>query len=382
MTKVTVLGAGNAGHAIAFDMTLNNGCEVMLFEHPKFAKTLDGIKQKGGIEAVAELKTEAGSSKAAMSGFAKIAGLTTDPKEAMNFADIVMMMVPAFGQEAIFELVMPHLRDGQLFVLMPGNFGSLIFNKMMRDAKINKKVTFVEATSIPYAVRIIGPGTIYLLGVKTAVSAGALPAAEINNVVNKLKGVLSLKIIPLANVLEAGLSNGNMIVHTPTSTLNMGLAESTGGKGQFYRDGVSPTVAKVLEAVDAERLAVGKAFGLKLMSFVEIINNFYSLNVSSIRQFVVETPYHNNVPNDFPKGPQERYITEDCPYVCVPVNALGKLAGIEMPATEAIITIDGLYNDTNYFQTGRSMDKMGLAGMSVKDIIAYMQTGEKKSVRA
>ena len=377
MAKVTVLGAGNAGHAIAFDMTLNKGCEVKLFEHPKFAKTLDGIKQRGGIEAVTELKTDAGTSKAAMSGFVKIAGLTTDPKEAMDWADIVMMMVPAFGQEAIFELVMPHLRDGQLFVLMPGNFGSLIFTKMMRDAKINKKVTFVEATSIPYAVRIIGPGTIYILGVKTAFSAGALPAKEINNAIKILGEALTLKIIPLANVLDAGLSNGNMIVHTPTATLNMGLAESTGGKGQFYRDGISPTVAKVLEAVDAERLAVGQAFGLKLMSFVEIINSFYSLNVSSIRQFVVETPYHNNVPNDFPKGPQERYITEDCPYVCVPVEALGKLAGVKMPATEAIITIDGIYNGTDYFAAGRSLEKMGLAGMNVKDILAYLKTGER-----
>lgn len=375
MARVTVLGAGNAGHAIAFDMTLNKGCEVMLFEHPKFAKTLDGIKQRGGIEAVPELKTEAGKSKAAMSGFIKIAGLTTDPKEAMDFADIVMMMVPAFGQETIFELVLPHLRDGQTFVLMPGNFGSLIFRQMMRKAKINKQVTFVEATSIPYAVRIIGPGTIYMLGVKTAFSAGALPSKEIGNAIKKLNTALTLKIIPLANVLEAGMSNANMIIHVPTSTLNMGLAESTGGKGQFYRDGISPTVAKVLEKMDQERLAVGQAFGLKLMSFVEIANKFYDLNVKSIRQFVVETPYHNNVPDDFPKGPKDRYITEDCPAELVPVSALGRLAGTPCPTMEAIITIDNVYNDADYFTEGRSLEKMGLTGMSVQEIMAFAENG-------
>lgn len=369
--KVTILGAGNAGHAIAFDVSLNGG-EVMLFEHPQFARNLEGIRQKGGIEAVKSLHKEGKESPAALSGFARIAGLTTDAREAMEFADVVVMLVPGFAQEPIFRLVLPHLKEGQIFVVLPGNFASLIFKKMMKEAGVDRRVTFVEGASIPYAVRVIGPGQIYMLGKKDAFQIGALPGEEIGRAAESLKDVLLLKILPQQNVLETGFSNANMIIHTPTATLNMGLAESTGGKGQFYRDGVSPTVAKVLEKMDQERLAIGKAYGLKLLNFVETVNDFYSLDMKSIRDFVVRTPIHNNVPDDFPSSPRDRYISEDCPFVCVPVHAFGRLAGIPCPVIESIITIDCVYNDTDYFHEGRNLEKMGLSGMTREQVLSQI----------
>lgn len=370
--KVTILGAGNAGHAAAFEISLN-GTEVMLFEHPNFAKSLEGIRQKGGIEAVKELATEGKVVPAVLSGFAKIANLTTDAKVAMDFSDIVLLMVPEFAHEAIFKMIMPYLADGHLILTQPGNFASLFFKKWMREAGIKKKVTFVDATSIPYAVRVIAPGTIYIEGKKSAYSAGAWPAQEINRAIDRLKDVLFLKVIPLQNVLEAGFSNVNMIIHVATAALGMGPMESRQGKIQFYAEGCSDSVAKVLEKEDQERLAVGKAYGLSLMPFIEIVNRFYNLDMTSIRDFVKNTPIHNRMPNDSPKSPKERYITEDCPSGLVPVYHFGKLAGIECPAMEAIIRICNIYNDINFFETGLTPEKLGLGGKSVKEILEYLE---------
>ena len=66
---------------------------------------------------------------------------------------------------------------------------------MMEKAGINKKITFVDTTTIPYAVRVIGPGKIYIEGKKTSLSAASLPAAEINTALDKVKDVLFLKVI-------------------------------------------------------------------------------------------------------------------------------------------------------------------------------------------
>jgi opine dehydrogenase len=374
MAKVTILGAGNAGHAFAYDIAKSGG-KVMLFEHPDFAKSLKGIKEKGGIEAVPELPSEAGGAKAFMSGFAKVTMVTTDPKEAMNFSDIVIMCVPAFGQETIFKLIMPHLRDGMVLCILPGNFASLIFSKMMREAGIDVKVTFVEASSIPYAVRVIGPGQIYMLAKKTELSIGVFPSAMTKKTAEKLKEVLLLKLELDDNIFAAAMNNGNIIIHVPTATLGMGPMESRQGKIQFYAEGASDTVCKVLEAMDRERLAVGAAYGLKLPTFVEIVNTFYSLNMKSIRDFSKNSPYHNLVPNDSPKSPKERYISEDCPFACVPIYFLGKLAGVDVSTFEAIIHIDGIYNDTNYFEEGRNLKKLGLYGMKTRDIQSYLETG-------
>jgi opine dehydrogenase len=370
--KVTVLGAGNAGHAAAFEISLN-GSEVMLFEHPDFSKSLDGIKQKGGIEAVTELTTEGRVVPAALSGFASIAGLTTDPGQAMDFSDVIVMFVPQFAQETIFELVMPHLRDGQVFAILPGNFGSIIFRKMMKEADISKEVTFVETTSIPYAVRVISPGTVYIEGKKAALSAASLPASEINNAISALRGVLFLEVTPLENVLEVWLSNPNMIMHVATATLGMGPMESRRGKIQFYAEGCSPSVAKVLEKEDEERLAVGRAYGLKLMSFLEMVNSFYGLNAKSIRDFAENTPIHNRMPNDSPKSPGERYISEDCPCGLVPVFEFGKAAGVPCPTMEAIIRIDNIFNNVDYFKTGITLEKLGLAGKTSEQILDILR---------
>ncbi|MDP8262001.1 MAG: NAD/NADP octopine/nopaline dehydrogenase family protein [Candidatus Ancaeobacter aquaticus] len=369
--KITILGAGNGGHAIAFDTALN-GAEVMLFEHPNFTKNLDGIREKGGIEAVDALHEEGIDVPAALSGFVKIAGLTSDPKEAMDFADVIVMVVPSFAQATIFEMVMPHLRDGQTFVILPGNFASLLFKKMMAESGISANVTFAETVSIPYAVRIIGPGQIFIMGKKTAFSLASLPGSAINDVCQTLKDVLLLKLIPLANVIEAGFSNPNMIIHVPTATLNMGAMESREGKIQFYREGASDTVSKVLEKMDSERVEIGAALGLKLITFYEAVNTFYSLDMKSIRDFTLNTPIHNNMPNDSPKSPKERYITEDCPFLLVPVHEFAQLVNVPCPAIESIIKIDNIYNDTDYFKVGRTLDVIGLKGMSPEEIIAHV----------
>lgn len=166
-----------------------------------------------------------------------------------------------------------------------------------------------------------------------------------------------------------------MVAHVSTAVLNMGLAESRQGDFYFYKEGMSESVSKVQQKVDDERVAVGKGLHLDLESFVELVNIFCHLNVTSIREFAVTTPVHNSFGHDFPKSPRERYISEDCPYLLVPVHGFGKIAGIHTPAIESIITMASIMNETDYFTKGRNLEKLGLAGMGVEQVLNYVQTG-------
>lgn len=371
MNKVTILGAGNAGHALAFEVASNGG-DVMLYEHPDFAKNLAGIKQRGGIEAVKELEVKGITVPAMLSGFAKITQLTTDPQEAIDFADIIVLIVPEFAHIPVFKLMLPYLRDGQLFITLPGNFASLRFKKMLHEAGSKKDLTFVDAGSIPYAVRIIGPGTIYIEGKKSAFQVGALPAGELVNVMARLQEVLFLRLVPAADTLLVGLANPNMIMHVATAVLGMGPMESRQGEIQFYAEGCSAAVAKVLEQEDLERLAVCAAYGRKTETFLETINLYYGLQMKNIRDFAKNTPIHNRMPNDSPKSPCERYISEDCPSGLVPVWHFGRLFGIACPTIEAIIRICNIYNDVDYFTVGVTPEKLGLGGMNAVEIHNYL----------
>lgn len=57
----------------------------------------------------------------------------------MEYSDTILMVVPSFAQETLFKLVLPNLKDGQLMVILPGNFASLVFRRMMKEAGMNKK---------------------------------------------------------------------------------------------------------------------------------------------------------------------------------------------------------------------------------------------------
>ena len=305
--------------------------------------------------------------------------ITTDIKEALEWSDVIIMPVPAFAQENMFKRMMLHLRDGHIFTILPGNEASLIFAKMMREAGIKKDVTFCEAASIPYACRIVGPAKIFIGGLKDAFEFGVFPADRTAEAAKRMQAILPLQFDVKQNVIEVHFCNLNMIVHPSTATLNMGAFESRQGEFFFYKEGMSESTAKVQQKLDDERIAIGEKFGFKLESFVKLIKRWYHIEAKSIHEFAQVTPIHNAFGHDAPKSPKERYISEDTPFILVTLHEYGELAGVVHPAIRSIIDIDNIYNDTDYFVHGRTLASLGLAGMNIKDILAYVRTGEFKS---
>jgi len=55
-----------------------------------------------------------------------------------------------------------------------------------------------------------------------------------------------------------------MILHCPAVILNTGRIEDTNGDFEFYWEGMTKSVCKVMEAMDQERIRVGKAIGIEL----------------------------------------------------------------------------------------------------------------------
>ncbi len=51
--KVSVLGAGNGGYTLAFDLA-HRGFQVALFEHPDFKQAIEPVQKTGQIVAVEE----------------------------------------------------------------------------------------------------------------------------------------------------------------------------------------------------------------------------------------------------------------------------------------------------------------------------------------
>ncbi|MDP3177923.1 MAG: NAD/NADP octopine/nopaline dehydrogenase family protein, partial [Spirochaetaceae bacterium] len=63
-----------------------------------------------------------------------------------------------------------------------------------------------------------------------------------------------------------------------------------------------------------------------------------------------------------------RYIFEDVPMSLVPIASLGVQLGVDMSTTDMIIELGSILHGVDYRAEGRTVERLGLAGLSVKEI--------------
>lgn len=65
----------------------------------------------------------------------------------------------------------------------------------------------------------------------------------------------------------------------------------------------------------------------------------------------------------------------------VPIASMGDLFGVPCPTIKSIIHLVNLLHECDYWQTGRTAEKMGLTGLNMKQIRRFIQDGEPVSKR-
>lgn len=370
MSRVTVIGAGNGGVTAAYHFT-KLGHDVCIYDDPKFDKQIKAIQEAGGIKAL----NESHGCNMLCSGFANIQLATTEIKKAMEFADIFVMVCPSFAQEKLFESMIPYLKDGQTILLMPGNYGSLVLSKMLRESdKKDVKVNFADAISIPWACRIVTPGVITIMGIKKFLPLSIMANTEDKALIEKkLAEVLPIPVEVLENPITAGLENINFGGHPLLTTLNMGLLENFNGNFNYYRDCCSPATSRAAAKMDKERLSVGQALGLSLRTELDAMNALYGTEYETVYAFNRDSTTHGKI-NNSPNSSSSRYITEDVAYLLVPCYELAKLSGIDVPVVESCIKIASAYNDVDYFKEGRTLEKMGFANVKHDEFVEMLKS--------
>lgn len=368
MSKITVIGAGNGGMTAAYHLS-RLGNHVCIYDSPAFDKQIKAVREKGGIEAL-----ESGNGDTYLfGGFEQIAKATTDICEAVSFAEVMVMICPSFAQEILFEQMIPHLKNGQILIIMPGNFAGLVLHQMLKEAgKGDLDLTFVDAISIPWATRLTGSAQLAIMGLKKFLPVSVFPKSHgTAEVKAKIEGALPLPLEYLESPLQAGLENINFGGHPLMTTVNIGLLENFHGEFNYYVDCCSPATARATAKMDLERLAIGKAYGYDLRPELEMMNALYDSRCESVYEFNRSSVTHGKVKNA-PANSRERYITEDVPYLLVPIYELAENAGLRPVIIESIIHLASAYNDEDYFATGRTLEKMGLAGMTTEEIREYL----------
>ncbi|MEM7131708.1 MAG: NAD/NADP octopine/nopaline dehydrogenase family protein [Chloroflexota bacterium] len=361
-SSLTILGGGNTAFAVAANLALR-GYAITICEHPDFAHTLDPIRADQAIrlEGVAE------------TGIAKIAHITTDPAEGLQ-NDLLLLIVPAYAHKPFAEFCAPYLRDGHMLVITPGTLGALAFAKVVREAGNQSTIAFAETDTAPYVCRKSAPDAAIIWGAVNGLGLGVFPATKTEAVADALADVFTIDglsgsasaIAPYPNVVACGLSAMNPVVHPAGVLMNAGRVEYARGEFYFYEEGVSPTVANVIYAVDAERRAIGKALGFNL---VAVDDAFHSAGFgpkgdlwATINGSRMLTALRA------PGAIDTRWLTEDVPYGIAAWSLLGKQLGVKALVMESLVGVASAALERNFWASARTPAQLGLQGMDAAQI--------------
>jgi opine dehydrogenase len=360
----TVIGAGHGGKAMAAHLALE-GFNITLwnrtFDH------ISALKARGGLEL--------DSAEGGPHGFAEIKLVTSDMQEALENAQMIMVVVPSSAHADIARVAAPYLTDGQIIVLHPGRTcGALEFVKVLREQGCQADVTVAEAETFIYASRSDGPAQARIFRIKEAVPLAALPATRTEAVLEAIHPAYP-QFINGGNVLSTGLNNMGAIFHPALTLLNAGWIESTHGDYQFYIDGVTQSVARVLEVLDRERVTVASSLGLRARTGLEWLEMAYNTTGEDLHEAIHNQPGYYGI--KAPSTLNHRYIFEDVPMSLVPIASLGGHFGVSVRGMDAIIRLACIVHHTDYWRRGRTVDKLGIADLSVNELTRYVNEGIK-----
>jgi len=347
--RITVLGAGAGGCTLAFHLT-RAGYEVLLYQDADHLSSLEHFIQTREIKAVERFDRY----KGVLHGSAQIAHFTTNIRHAVLFSDVLIMVVPAYAQLTIFKAALPYLSREQIMLSLPGNFAIFDYLKCIRESKVKIEsplthlldtpvpCIFAESSIIPYACRKIKDNKIFVGAIKQFIYAGVFPPKEVDETLERLNEIFQVGLnvrIEQTHILATPFYNSNLILHPTIVMYNAGHIKCQNKGFRFYKDGVSPLVCKIFEALDKEFLQIGRTVGFNLESFTSYYRRYYgdkNINNNTLNAFFQGANFLHFVkaPNDL----NGRFISEDLQYVLLPIiKYLAIRNNIPTPVADSLI---------------------------------------------
>lgn len=316
---------------------------------------LNAIRWQGGIKVTGEV-----------SGHAPISAVTSSLSEALAGADVIMVVTPATAHRAIAEQMAAHVTPGQVVVLNPGRTGgALEFHRILSEKGVPPGVIVGETSTFIYASRALARDEVRIFRIKNSVRFATLPSYRIPEVLPVLQQAFP-QFVPGDNVLSTGMENIGAIFHPALTLLNAGWIETTEGNFDYYLDGISPSVARALERLDAERVAVASALGVHTVSAREWLYLTYDSAGPNLYESVQATASYRGI--RAPKSIRHRYVSEDIPMSLVPLASIGAMFKVPTPMMDMFIGLANVMHGCDYRAAGRTVERMGLSGLTVKEI--------------
>lgn len=367
--KVTVAGAGSGGYAAMAYFTMI-GHDVTLFNRSE--STLQPMKERGGVEVFGN------TSLTEMQGFIEIdkSKITTDPKMAVEGAEIIVNPVPSIAYGWYAEQFSKYLKDGQIIYTFGKGGGSLQYAKKLKELGNTAKVYLGDCNTLFFGASKLGPpkykpSTVRIEAPINRFLVGAFPAKDTDHIHDHVQQLFpKFELRKAKNAIDTLLADYNAMTHTPPMICNAARIDA-GDQTYclFGRDSLTKSVVNLVEDLDNERRAIGDKLGIPNNSLAEEIrlvgwNPRFGLYAKDPTEDTL--PLWEAIHNEYleicegPYSLNVRMFTEDIPDGLLCYASLGNMLDVPTPISKAISTLASALLRIDFQKTARTVEQLGI----------------------
>ncbi len=356
--KIAVLGGGNGSYAAAADLS-EQGHDVRFWRRDAaaFAPTL-------AAQSV-DLKDFKGTRTV------RLVLATTDLGAAVRDAALIVMPTPAFAQEDIARALAPHLADGQVLFLPPGTFGSYVMLRTLRDAGCRAQVSIAETGTLPWLTRKHGPNLTAITTRASRLPTGVFPARRSAEALAVVRAAFP-SVEPCEDGLSGALMNAGPIIHPPLIIMNAGPIEYF-DRWDIHREGTQPSIRRVTDILDGERIAVREALGYAAPHFP--LRDHYTSDRWMYGNLAHDKLVESGDWKEKLDLTRHRYMCEDVAYGLAFLVSVCEWAGVACPVARGLLSIGAAVTGEDYHNGPRTLRSLGLAGMSREALQRMLHDG-------
>ena len=251
--------------------------------------------------------------------------------DALASAEAVVVAVPGYGHRHVLDAAAPFLHSEQVVVFSSHmSLAALYLAGLLRKRGVTPPIAALGTTVT--TGRQTGPDAVNVSSIRARLDVAVLPDAAANRGIDVCRALFGDRFVARDGLLAIALSNLNPQNHLAIAMCNLTRMELGEAWGQNRH--ITPAVARLIEALDAERLAIAQAFGLTVRTIHEHFHLSFDVPMGPLAEMTHALAQR---PTDV-KGPttlDSRYVTEDVPFGLVPTIRLAALAGVPVPLHES-----------------------------------------------
>ncbi|MBX9567774.1 MAG: NAD/NADP octopine/nopaline dehydrogenase family protein [Candidatus Obscuribacterales bacterium] len=348
--SIAVIGAGNSARALSAYLS-QLGHDVSLL-----------TRTVAKIPNIFERRTVVATGK--VNGEFKLANVGTDVDSIISDNEIIFVATVAGAYPDVARTIAPYLNSKHKVILFSGKLGGVLeFSKILSECGA-PEIPVLETDAL-FACRSQDDESIWIRGHKQ----WTLYSAQDRSTTLEFRDLIESFFPGLGaakNVVERGLTDFGAAAHAPIVIANMNKIDRA-EPFLFYYEGLTERTVAILENIEEEFRAVAEAYGGTLIPMKDLLFRYYGCEDRSTLLTAMQT-----VPNykhsQAPATLEHRFLIEDVSCTLVPAQQFARLAGVETPVIDAVVTFACILSGVDCRKVGRSLSKYGLANLNYDQV--------------